>query len=201
MTATEPTETGFRDDWGKYRGEGIWSPCEDCGALHEVEEQPAFRTLLERLCTEIGDSTKAAWVEFGDAIENGTWRFFGPEGRIEFHGQDGRVASSAFGVVASWNDEDHSWKWGWDFPDDWMPAAMRLPAETLRDIGAEEGWDAVTRRLLNVNAHEAWHLTKLTAHAMGWPIVYRMKVNPQNWHYYVFSQPAWADVSERKGAA
>ena len=177
----------------EYSGEGIWVVCPDCGNRHEIDEDPDFRQLLERLCGEIGQSSQEIYGEFGIGSSEGRWDVLPEEPLFKFTDGNGRTAVAPYGIVASWNPDTDSWLWAWAFPEDWVPAPARTVAERLRKVGEEEGWEAATSRELAVNEHEAWHLTELAAHIAGYPLVYRARVNEQNWHYYAIDRLRWTN--------
>ncbi len=172
-----------------YAGEGIWFACPDCNRLHETENGAGFRPLLERLCDEIGESSLAIYAELGLGDRSGRWDVMPEQALFKFTESDGRTAMAPYGVVASWNEDSHSWMWAWGFPEGWMPEAAVAAAQRARARGEEEGWQALTERMLAVNEEEAWHLTNLVAHLNGWPLVYRAKVNEKNWHFFAIDRP------------
>jgi hypothetical protein len=190
MSATAVQDRDPR--WGDYQGEGIWYACDGCGALHETDEDAEFTALLEQVCSDIGESSHALYEEFGIHDSEGRWDVIPEEGLFKFTDADGRIATAPYGVVSSWNEKSHSWMWAWSFPEEWCPNPPRTAVEKTWEIGAANGWQAVTERLLAVNEHEAWHLTNLVAHLAGWPLVYRARVNDINWHYYAIARPVRA---------
>ncbi len=187
MSATSAPD---RDpNWGDYDGNGIWYACSGCKTLHETKDTPEFHALLEQLCCDIGASSREIYDMLGIGTGEGRWDVNPQEGLFTFTDPHGRVSIAPYGVVASWNERSHSWMWAWGFPENWFPEpALAASVRTLA-AGKENGWQAVTERLLAVNEHEAWHLTKLVAHVNGWPLTYRAKVNDINWHYYAIARP------------
>ncbi|MBM7068943.1 DUF6882 domain-containing protein [Actibacterium sp. 188UL27-1] len=61
-----------------------------------------------------------------------------------------------------------------------------------REVGEQKAWDILTNWMLLVDEHAAWHLTKLTAHLSNMSLVYRVKVNDANYHYYAIERRVWA---------
>ena len=180
--------------WGDYEGEGIWYVCDDCGHLTEIEDEDGdFRNLLEDLCEQVSQSSRDMYTAFDIGSGGGRWDVLPDDGLFKFTNANGRVAISSYGVVSSWNENTHSWMWAWGFPDGWTkPKALEAVNAAYR-AGVTNDWQAVTKRLLAVNEHEAWHLTNLVAHLNGWPMVYRARVNEMNWHYFALSRPVWAN--------
>lgn len=177
--------------WGDYQGTGIWRPCPDCGALHEIDEDLGFRALLETLCTTVGQSSAEISDAFDIGRTGGRWTTNDAEALFSFTTASGRLAVAPYGVVASWNAQNHSWMWAWGFPEGWCQPPALAVAQMTFDEGTRKGWEAATSRLLCVNQHEAWHLTKLAAHVADLPLVYRAPVNDKNWHYFAIGRPAW----------
>lgn len=179
--------------WGEYQGTGIWYSCDGCGTLHPIEETTEFRALLEKLCDDIGASSQEIYASFEIGNPDGRWDIFPEEGFFKFTTADGRASIARYGVVASWNQESHSWLWAWAFPDDWTaPAALEV-AKTVHAEGVKHGWQAVTEKYLAVDEDEAWHLTELAAHFSKMPLVYRAKVNEKNWHFFAIERPTWTN--------
>lgn len=180
--------------WGDYAGEGIWHSCPDCGALHEIDLDPGFDALLQTLCSDYRESCQALYEKFDFLGTGGRWDVIPSEGLFKMTNAQGRVAHCQYGIAASWNAQSHSWMWGWAFPEEWaMPEVVLTPARRLLERAEAEEWEAATHPILAVNEHEAWHLTNLTAHVMGWPLAYRAPVNDLNTHYFVLSEPHWAN--------
>lgn len=189
MSASSIPERDER--WGDYNGEGIWYACADCGTLHQTEDDVGFHNLLEHLCAEIGEQSAALYETFEVGDPNGRWATVEDQGLFEFISPDGRKAVCDYGVVSSWNERTHSWMWGWGFPDEWVHEKALKPVNHAYDLALANGWQSVTERLLAVNEHEAWHLTKLVAHLNSMPMVYRARVNDINWHYFAMTRPRW----------
>ena len=181
-----------RDRYGDYDGKGIWVICPDCGNPHKVDETPEFRALLERLCTELGDSSRALYEEV-HILGQGRWDIDPETATFTFTDETGRRCHARYGFIASWNDTTKSWMWAWGLPEGWdMPEACLGPVRKLHEHAQDAGWDAVTSRMLLVESHEAWHLTKLAAHVNDMPLVYSAKVNPDNRHFYALERPRWS---------
>lgn len=189
MSATVAPQIDPR--WGDYDGEGIWYVADDGGALIQTEDCPAFRSMLERLGRNVSRTSRSLYEAFGIGSKGGRWDVLPEQGLFKFTGADGRVAMANYGVVSSWNADTHSWMWGWGFPDGWVSSKALEPVNLAYRAGLGNDWQAVTKRLLAMNEHEAWHLTSLVAHLNGWPLVYRAQVNDINWHYFALSHPAW----------
>lgn len=177
-----------------YDGEGIWLGCPDCGQAHEKLEDPDFDALMERLCSEVGESSRELYREFGMDSGDGRWDVLPEEGIFKITTPEGRTAHARYGLVASWNSDTHSWLWAWAFPEEWnTPEACLQPVRATRARAEQEGWEAATRRVLRINEHQAWHLTNLVAEVNGFPMTYRGKVNDDNHHYYAVDRLAWAN--------
>ncbi len=178
--------------WGDYEGAGIALICPDCSAPHMLEETPQFRALLEHLCQEIGDSSQKIYDEF-NLLGEGSWEVQPEEDMLKFKDAGGKTCYAHYGLIASWNETTHSWMWAWGMPEAWgTPEACLGVVRALCDRAKAEDWQAATERMLLVNEHEAWHLTKLAAHISDMPLVYRGKVNDANWHFYAIGQLRWA---------
>jgi len=178
--------------WGEYEGEGIWYACPGCDALHPIED-PEFDALMEQLCAEYTERCQTLYDAF-DFNTGGRWDVVEEESLFILTTGEGRKVHAQYGIAASWNAKTHSWMWAWGFPHEWqLPDGILEPARRVQAEGEAQGWKAATSRLLAVNEHEAWHLTNLTAHVMGWPLTYRAKVNDINTHYFVLSEPRWAN--------
>ena len=184
----------LRDDTPQhdYDCDGIWWICPDCNNPHRVDETAEFRHLLEDLCTKIGESSNEIYEAFDLLSPDGTWQVQDEQALFKFPTARGQSCFARYGLVASWNGDTHSWMWAWGMPDGWVhPYAVEV-ADHAREVGEQKGWGALTSRLLLVDEHEAWHLTKLTAHLSDMPLVYRAKVNDVNYHYYAIERPVWA---------
>lgn len=176
----------------EYDGEGIWLGCPDCGGAHEKLDDPDFAALLDRLCSEIGASSRSLYSRFGMDACDGRWDVLPREGLFKVTDVQGRTALARYGIVASWNAKSHGWLWAWGFPEAWRtPPPCLAPVHRLKDRAEAMGWRAVTTRHLKVNEHEAWHLTNLTAETNGFPMVYRARVNDVNHHYYAIDLLRW----------
>ncbi|WP_299722410.1 DUF6882 domain-containing protein [uncultured Tateyamaria sp.] len=181
-----------RMDRSDYDGDGMWRECLDCGTVHKIEESAQFRILIEQLCCEIGNSSDALYKEFRIGEPDGFWNVDPEKALFKFTQADGTTSFARYGVIGSYNQNTHSWLWGWGFPEDWMPQSVLRIAEQCHDHCATQGWTPGTERMLLVNAHEAWHLTKLAAHVAGLPMVYRAAVNETNYHYFAMERPVWS---------
>lgn len=201
--SSEETETPRRDQWdgdpvsetptfrGDYEGEGVWYECGNCEAVHEIEEAPSYRRLIEDLCRDVGESSRAIMEEF-DIYGAGRWNALREEGLFKFTTEDGRTCIAPYGTVASWNDVSHSWLWAWAMPEGWIEDAEKAVCLKLKARADEEGdWDPVEYPRLFVNEHEAWHLTNLAAWVNDMPLTYRAKVNEINWQYFAIGRPKW----------
>lgn len=193
---SEEDPVAARDEPGfphGYEGEGVWYRCDERGSVHEIEEAPAYRGLIEDLCRSVSQSSDEAYDRFGIRGE-GRWDVIEREGLFKFTNADGRVAMGPYGVVASWNDKTHSWLWTWAMPDDWIELEARKVCARLKERAEEEGnWEPVERGTLYVNEHEAWHLTNLAAWVSDMPMVYRARVNEKNWHYFAIGPLKWTN--------
>ena len=179
---------------GDYEGEGVWYECGHCDAIHELDEAPTYRGLIEDLCTSVGQSSQEVYDRFELGSDGGRWDVIPDEGLFKFTNADGRMCIASYGVVSSWNDQTHSWLWAWAMPEGWISPAALTACQALKVRADEEGdWDPVQYGTLFVNEHEAWHLTKLTAWVNDMPMVYRAKVNEMNWHYFVIGKLSWAN--------
>ena len=179
--------------WGDYEGEGIWYACPGCGSLHKTEADPTFAEILKEASAQVGETTQSIYDAYQIGGGAGRWDTFEAEGLFKFTSPEGRVSMAPYGVVASWNESSHSWMWGWNFPDGWIENGALNQVRTVHDIGRDHDWQAVSEKLLAVNTNEAWHLTKLCAHLLNYPLVYRAKVNEVNWHYYAIGQLEWVN--------
>jgi len=176
--------------WGAYIGEGMWTPCQECGGAHPVKEADGFRTRLNRIAEEIGQSSRALYEEFQIGAEGARWNALPQDGYIRFSHPDGRTSYASYGVAASWAEHSHSWLWSWSMPEGWVHEHAQVVAKRDHDAGRDFGWDALTRKSLLVNEQEAWNLTKLFPHLSDMPLVYRGKVHDINWHYLALSRPS-----------
>ena len=179
-------------DRSDYDGQGFWRDCNRCGSVHQIQESAQFRILLEQLCTRVGDSSQALYDEFSINTPDGHWNVDPDKAMFKFTRADGAECFARYGVVSSYNPETHSWLWAWGFPEEWTPAPALRVANHCHQRCADEGWTPGTERTLLVNPHDAWHLTKLAAHIVGYPMVYRASVNNTNHHYFAIDRPIWA---------
>lgn len=183
------TEDHRHPDWGDYTGEGIWRVCPSCNAPHEVTD-PAFQNEIQDACYQVSASSQKAYEEFGFS-KPGRWGVDAKNGIFTNTLDAGPRAVAPYGIIGSWNSENHSWLWSWAMSDSWMPAKAKEVAQRFYDVGEEYDWEAVTSKNLLVNEKEAWHLTHLAAYVSGYPIVYRAKVNEINHHYYAIGAMTW----------
>lgn len=174
-----------------YDGTGIWYRCNTCDATHEINQSADFRGMICDLCRALDASSQAIYAEFDIGKPDGRWSVDHAAATFTFILADGRKCTADYGTVASWNQETSSWFWSWAMPDGWLSPAERRVGETAYDHGYDNQWEPVTRDLLLVDAHEAWHLTKLAAHLSDMPMVYRIPVNDVNHHYLALSKPVW----------
>jgi len=179
--------------WGDYPGEGIWVPHSDLEGAHPVDEPMGFRSKLERVAEEIGDSSRRLYDQYEIGVEGARWNALPKEGYIRFLHPSGRVSYSSYGVAGSWAEHSHSWLWSWAMPEGWVHSHAQVVARRARAYGVEFNWEALTTKTLLVNEQEAWNLTKLVAHLSEMPLVYRAKVNDINWHYFALSRPSWVN--------
>ncbi|MEL6523846.1 MAG: DUF6882 domain-containing protein [Pseudomonadota bacterium] len=177
--------------WGDYNGKGIWYICPDRNTPQPTAENDAFRWMLRGLCRKLSDSSNELYDRFGLLNRNGSWEVIPDQALFKFNNAAGQTCYARYGLVASWNENSHSWMWAWGMPEGWVhPKALSVAQETRR-IGEERNWQALTERLLLVDENEAWHLTQLAADLSGLPMVYRAKVNEINTHYYAIDRPVW----------
>ena len=184
MTHSSRASDSFRHDdrHADYDGTGVWLCCPDCNRPHRVEDGD-FADRLEEACEDVGRTSAEIYASYGLNAGGGRWDVFPEAPLIIFTDALGRKIAGRYGVVGSWNETTHSWLWAWGFPEGWLSGPEGAAAHRIRAEGARQDWAALTTRTLLVNAHEAWHLTDLAADVMGWPMVYRVKVNDRNWHF------------------
>lgn len=180
---------GIREETPSYDGAGIWYRCRDTREMHRIDERPDFRALIEQQCAEVSTSSQVIYQEIGLAKPDGRWDVTPDQARFTFTERSGTQRHARYGVIGSYNPKSHSWLWSWAFPDGWMPPAATAAASKLRQLGEEKGWKALTEPNLYLDEHEAWHMTMLGAHIMGYPLVYRGSVNDMNAHYFAIDRP------------
>lgn len=172
-------------------GEGIRLHCKNCGAEHRLDQSVGFQQSIQDACLKLSQSTAALYEEFRIGAASGRWQMIPETADFVFTLADGRRCISKCGVVASWRAETESWLWSWGHPEDWLTPALRKVGDRAFDRGLEEGWDALTTRLILADEDSTWHLTMLAADLSGMPMVYRAKASAHTYRYFALSRPIW----------
>jgi hypothetical protein len=176
-----------------YPGAGIFVICPDCENYHVAPERPGFDATVQDACVGITKTTQANYDAFGILEPGGRWDMNQDEGLFVFTQANGRRSGARFSLVGSWVAHSCSWMWAWGLPESHITPATRRASDLARTLGAENDWPVLTSRLLLLNDHEAWHLTKLAASLAGHKVVYRAPVNDKATAYFAIDALKWLD--------